>query len=145
MFALFGAKFACNSAIRYPIFRWESCKCCMWESVKNSSVCVHLRAFSRLDLASDSRLMTHQKCHNCETCKKLKGHDSWITIRQKGQSGQPVILRLELMTSPTREWVARTSYFAEKWLFKFLIYPIINTLIPTKCRQLLEKILREKP
>ena len=26
MLALFRAKFACNLAIRYPIFRWELCK-----------------------------------------------------------------------------------------------------------------------
>ena len=37
--ALFRAKFAYNSAIRYPVFMWESCKGCVWESVKNSSVC----------------------------------------------------------------------------------------------------------
>ena len=39
MLALFGAKFACNLAIRYLIFSWELYKGCVWESVKNSSVC----------------------------------------------------------------------------------------------------------
>ena len=34
-------------------------------------------------------------------------------------------------------------YFAEKWLFTFLTYPTINTLIPTKCRELLERNYRE--
>ena len=33
----------------------------------------------------------------------------------------------------------------ENWLFTFLTYTTINTLIPTKCRELLERILREKP
>ena len=38
--ALFRAKFACILAIRNPVFRWESCKDSVWESVKNcSSVC----------------------------------------------------------------------------------------------------------
>ena len=27
--ALFRTKFACDSAIRYPIFRWELCKDCV--------------------------------------------------------------------------------------------------------------------
>ena len=35
-------------------------------------------------------------------------------------------------------------YFAEKWLFTFLTYPTINTFISTKCRELLERILRKK-
>ena len=26
MLALFRVKFACDSLIRYPVFRWESCK-----------------------------------------------------------------------------------------------------------------------
>ena len=34
---------------------------------------------------------------------------------------------------------------AEKWLFTFLTYPTIYILIPTKCRELSERILREKP
>ena len=32
--ALFHAKFACNLAIRYLVFRWELCKGSVWESVK---------------------------------------------------------------------------------------------------------------
>ena len=32
----------------------------------------------------------------------------------------------------------------EKWIFTFLMYPTMNTLIPTKCRGLPESILREK-
>ena len=30
-------QFTCNSAFRYPVFRWESCKGSMWKSVKKSS------------------------------------------------------------------------------------------------------------
>ena len=33
---LFCAKFACNLAIRYPVFRWELCKGNVWESVKKA-------------------------------------------------------------------------------------------------------------
>ena len=34
--ALFRAKFACNLAIRYPVFKWEFCKDSVWESVKKT-------------------------------------------------------------------------------------------------------------
>ena len=38
--ALFRAKFACILATSNPVFRWESCKGNVWESVKNClSVC----------------------------------------------------------------------------------------------------------
>ena len=57
----------------------------------------------------------------------------------------PAVMRLELATCPSREWVTRTPCIIEKWLFTFLMYPTINTLIPIKCRELLEIILKEKP
>ena len=142
--ALFRIKFACNLAIRYLVFRWESCKGCVWESVKNSSVCA---IKSILATRTHEWLATEDlpKCHTCEACRKLKGHDSWSTTGQKVQSGQSVILRLKLATFSNREWVARTLCFAEKWLFTFFTYPTINSLIPTKCRELPEGILRDKP
>ena len=34
--ALFRVKFACNLAIRYPVFKWELCKGSMRESVKKT-------------------------------------------------------------------------------------------------------------
>ena len=34
--ALFCVKFACILTIRYHVFRWESCKGCVWESVKKT-------------------------------------------------------------------------------------------------------------
>ena len=36
--ALFHAKFACISAIKYPIFRWKLCKSSVWEDVKKTQV-----------------------------------------------------------------------------------------------------------
>ena len=65
--ALFHAKFAYNSEIRYPVFRWESCKGYVWESVKNSSV---------YEIKSILTIEDSPKCHTCEACRKLKGHDS---------------------------------------------------------------------
>ena len=112
----------------------------MCERVKNSSVCVIKSILAIETLTIDDS----PKYHTCKACRKLKGHDSWSTIKQKGQSGQLVISRLKLATCLSHEWVARTPYFAEKWLFIFLTYPTINTRIPTKCREFPERILREK-
>ena len=42
-----------------------------------------------------------------------------------------------------RGWVARMPCLDENRLFTFLTYTTINTLIPTKCRELLERIQRE--
>ena len=99
---LFRAKFACILAIRYPVFRWELCKGCVWESVKKIQVvCIQ----KSLATGSCDWLMTSKspKCHTCEACKKLKGHDSWRTTRRKVQSGQAVSSWLKLATHPTCE------------------------------------------
>ena len=80
--ALFRTKFVYNSTIRYPVFRWESCKNYVWKNVKNSSVYA-LKEFlvtgTREWLTTDDSL----KCHTCETYRKLKVHDIWSTIGQK--------------------------------------------------------------
>ena len=62
-------------------------------------------------------------CHTCEACRKLKGQHSWITTGQKLQTGLLVIWQLELMTHPSHKWLASAPYFAEKWLFIFLLIP----------------------
>ena len=86
---LFRVKFACILAIKYPVFRWELCKDCVWESVKKIHVvCIQKSLATR----SYDWLMTSKspKCHTCEARKKLKGHDSWRTTWRKVQSGQAV-------------------------------------------------------
>ena len=108
-------------------------------------VCVLSKSFSQLELASDLWLMT---CQNA-TCAKHAGSWRVTTARalqdKKGQSGQLVISRLNLATHPSHELVTWTPCFIEKWFFTFLTYPTINTLISMKCRELLKRILREKP
>ena len=81
--ALFRAKFACNSVIRNPVFRWELCKGCVWENVKIwSSVCIEKHSCNW-----NSRLTRKwwlaRIMHTCEACRKVKGQYSWITIGQK--------------------------------------------------------------
>ena len=116
----------------------------VYERVWKIQVCVHSKASSRLELVSGSRLMTRQNA------TRVKHARSWrVTIARalqdkKGQSGQLVISWLKLATHPNCKWVAKTPCFVEKWLFTFLTYPTINTLIPVKCRELSKRILREK-
>ena len=84
---LFHAKFACNLAIRYPVFRWELCKGSVWESAKKSQEVRNSRE-SRdwiLRLAHDwqvARMTQVWSMHG-----QLKGHASWSTIRQNFQFG----------------------------------------------------------
>ena len=73
--------------------------------------CVHSRAFSRLELTIDLQVVTRQKCHTCEACRKLKGQDSWITTGQKIQSDHSIIWRLKLATHPSRESLAKAPCF----------------------------------
>ena len=98
--ALFRTKFSCILAIRYPVFRWELCKGCVWESVKKTQdVCI------QRSLATGSRdcLATSKspKGHTCEACRELKSHDSWSTTGQNIQSGQAVSSQFKIATRST--------------------------------------------
>ena len=67
--------------------------------------------------------------------RELKGHASWSTTEQNFQTGKTVSSQLVPVASSSHQ----------NALFAFLTHPSINILIPTKCRELLERILREKP
>ena len=109
MLALFRAKFACNLAISNPVFRWQSCKGSVWESVKNcSSLC---KAVGTRDW--NSRVargwQTARWCTRVKHAEKMNGHASWSTTRQKVQSGNFVCSRLEFVTQSSREAKSPTS------------------------------------
>ena len=84
-------------------------------------------------------------CHTCGTCRKLKGQDSWIITRQNYRltfllsSDWNSRLIPVMSNSPVHPVLLKTDFSHS------ISYPTINTLIPTKCRKLLERILREKP
>ena len=65
-------QFACNSTLRNPIFRWESCKGIVWESVKKMLKIVHWSRDLRLDLTGGSRLASHQRMHTSEACREAE-------------------------------------------------------------------------
>ena len=62
--ALFHYKFACNLAIRYPIFRWDLCKGSVGESVKKTQ-----------DVCTQRSLATGKspKWHTCGACRGAEG------------------------------------------------------------------------
>ena len=45
--------------------------------------CVQLKSILRLELTTDSRVVTRQKCHMCEACRKLKGHGTVGSLQDK--------------------------------------------------------------
>ena len=143
--ALFCAKFACNSAIRSSAFRWELCKGCVWESMKNwSSMCIqeHSRDWN-LQLTHEwwlTRSVTrveHARNWRVMTAGSLQDKKYNLAIMLVGDWNLRLILVVSHSPKPP---ILQKNDFSHS-----LSYPTINTLIPTKCRELLERILRDKP
>ena len=69
-----------------------------------------------------------------------------FTIGQKSQADQAVCLRLELVTQPNHEVKPPEHPVWKNMTFHIPFSPYyIYTIIPTIQRELLERILREKP
>ena len=68
-----------------------------------------------------------------------------FTTRQKFQAGQAVCSRLELATQPSREVKLPEYPVWQNTTFHIPSHPTIIYLIPMIQRELLERILREKP
>ena len=98
-----------------------------------------------LDLATDSQLASRQ------SGTRVKHAGNWrvqqlVHYRTKCTVWPSSLLATQNHDSfHLRDWVARMPCLDENWLFTFLTYTTINTLIPMKCRKLLERILRKKP
>ena len=122
---LFRVKFACNLTISNPVFRWESCKRSVWESVKKwSKLCSEAGTRSWISWVARG-LQAARRCTWVKHAKKLNRHASCSTTGQKVQSGHSVILRLGLQLSQ----VARPSrqFTLLNWLFEFLSHSSIKT------------------
>ena len=59
------------------------------------------------------------------------------------QSNLSISWWLELATYPSRESLAKTPCFEEKWLFTFLLIPYYKYSYTHECKELPERILRE--
>ena len=145
LLALFRAKFACILAIRNPVFRWESCKGSVWESVKNcSNVCKE--AGTRdwiLPVARGYKLPDW-----CTRAKHARSRSIAPAVNYKIKvPGWPSYLLTAWTRDSTqsRGQAARTPCLA-KYDFSNSFSPYyIYTLIPTIQRELPKRILREKP
>ena len=123
--ALFYAKFACILAINNLVFRWESCKSSVWESVKNCSRLCKETGTRGWILRVACGLQAARMLHTCQACQKLKSRTSYCTIGQKSQAGQAVCSRLELATQPSCEVKLPEHPIWEKLTFHILSHPTI--------------------
>ena len=91
-------QFACNSALRNPVFRWESCKGSVWKSVKKCSrMCTEAGTRDWISqVACDWQAA--RWCTWVKHVEKLNRHASCSTTRQKVQTSHSVSSRLGLAT-----------------------------------------------
>ena len=85
MLALFCDIFACNTALRNLVFKWESCKGRVRESVKKCSrLCSE--AGTRGWILREARgLQAAKSCTRAEHTGELNSHASWSTTGQKSR------------------------------------------------------------
>ena len=120
-------QFTCNSALKNPVFRWESCKGSVWESVKKCSrMCIEAETHNWiLQVACDWQAA--RGCTRVKHAEKLNRHASCSITRQKVQTGHSIISRLELATQSSCEAKSPTNSVLKNWLFAFHSHNSINT------------------
>ena len=107
---------------------------------EESSRCVHSRKTSRLNLTTGkspkvAHMWSMQGSWRVTTAGVLQDKTSSLARQLARDSNS----RLVPVASSSRQ----NALFGCNWLFAFLIHSTINTLISMKCRELLEKILKE--
>ena len=96
-------QFACNSTISNPMFRWESCKGSVWESIKKCSrLCSEAGTRGWISWVARG-LQAARRCTRVKHAEKLNRYASCSTTRQKVQISHSVSSRLELATQLSRE------------------------------------------
>ena len=120
-------QFACNSALRNPVFRWETCKNSVWESVnKCSKLCT--KAGTRDWISQVARdWQATRGCTWVKYAEKLNRHASYSTTGQKIKTGHLISSRLELATQSSREAKLLANSVLKNWLFAFHSHTSINT------------------
>ena len=121
--ALFWAKFACNLAISNPVFKWESCKGSMWESVKKcSNLCKVAGTRGWLaggKLPDDAHEWSIQRRWTFTLAGALQDKKSSLAIL----FARGLNLWLSQVTRPSRQ----LALFWKTWLFAFHSHSSINT------------------
>ena len=119
--ALFRDKFACILAISNPVFRWESCKGSVWESVKN---------YSSLCKEAGTRGWISRVAHSYKTpewCTCAKHARSWNVVpavhyKTKVPSWPgPFARNLNSRLNPVARSSRQNTLFGKIWLFTFLL------------------------
>ena len=121
MLALFRIKFVGILAISNPVFRWESCKGNVWESVKNCSrLCKETRTHGWISRVAHS-------CKPPEWCTRTKHARSWRVVPAVALQDKSLRLvrlfarglnsRLNLVARSNRQ----NTLFRKIWLFTFLL------------------------
>ena len=140
---LFRDKFSCNTALRNPVFRWESCKGNVWESVKKCSrLCSE--AGTRGWISREARgLQAAKSCTRVKYAGKLNSHASWGTTGKKSR----LAIQLARSLNSRLNQVARSSrqptlFWKKNWLFTFHSHLSINT---PHSHKICVAIQKEKP
>ena len=129
--ALFCAKFACNLAISNLVYRWESCKGSVWESVKKCSrLCSEAGTRVWISQVACS-LQAARRCTQVKHAEKLNRHASCSTTGQNVQTSHSVSSRLGLATQSSREAKSPVHNIMEKLTlripfslrYKYPLYP----------------------
>ena len=125
--ALFRDKFTCNTALRNPVFRWESCKGSVWESVKKCSrLCS--KAESRGLISREARgLQAAKSCTRAKHAGQLNSHASWSTTGQKSRLAIKLARSLNSWLSQVARSSRQPALFWKNWLFAFHSHTSINT------------------
>ena len=142
MLALFCNKFACNIALRNPVFRWESCKGSVWESVKKCSrLCSE--AGTRGWISREARgLQAAKSCTCAERVGELNSHASWSTTGQKSRLAIQLARGLNSRLSQVARSSRQPTLFWKNWLFAFHSYTSINS---PHSHKICVAIQKEKP
>ena len=121
MLALFLAKFSCILAISNLVFRWESCKGSVWESVKSClSVCKEAGIHGWISWVAHG-------CKPPEWCTHAKHAKSWsvtpaIALQDKGpRLARPFARDLNSWLNPIAMSSRQNTLFGKIWLFAFLL------------------------
>ena len=128
------------------MFRWESCKGSVWESMKKCfKLCSEVGTRGWISWVARG-LQATRRCTRVKHAEKLNRHASCSTTGKKVQTGHSVSLWLGLATQSSREAKLPVYSVMEKMTLRILFslqykYP----LIPTKSWELPKRILREKP
>ena len=124
---LFRTKFIYILTISYHVFRWESCKGSVWESVKKYSSLCKVAGTCDWILWVAHGLQAARNCTRAKHAKKLKRHASWSTTGQKVHTSLSVSSRLELRAQSSHKAKSPASSVLKNWLFAFQTHTSINT------------------